>query len=130
MSQVEEKKKSVLDQAKEKVLSLASVTSDDSKTKLVRQMKMEIRKARKAGRSWKEIAAAMAEVGLPVSRTMLATECSMKVRGSNKKAAGSKGQVNAGKVQIPVQQMASSVQVDGEQQERRRPTIKPDRDEL
>ena len=130
MSQVEEKKKSVLDQAKEKVLSLASVTSDDSKTKLVRQMKVEIRKARKAGRSWKEIAAAMAEAGVQVSRTVLATECSTKVRGTSKKAAGSKGQVNAGKVQVPVQQMASVVQADVGQEERRRPMIKPDRDEL
>ena len=130
MSQVEERKMSVLDQAKEKVLSLANVTSDDSKTKIVRQMKVEIRKARKAGRSWKEIAEAMAEAGLQVSRTMLATECSTKVRGGSKKAAGSKGQVSAGKVQVPVQVAASSVQVDGEQQERRRPMIKPDRAEL
>ncbi len=130
MSQAEEKKMSVLERAKEKVLSLTSLESDDSKTKIVRQMKVEIRKARKAGRSWKEIAEALAEVGLPVSRTMLATECSMKVRGTSKKAAGSKQQVNAGKRQVPVQTVASAVQVDGVQEERRRPTIKPDRDEL
>ncbi len=130
MSQVEERKMSVLERAKEKVLSLTSLESDDSKTKLVRQMKMEIRKARKAGRSWKEIAAAMAEAGVQVSRTILATECSTKVRGGSKKTTGSKGQANAEKRQIPVQTVASSVQVDGEQQERRRPTIKPDRAEL
>ena len=130
MSQVEERKMSVLERAKEKVLSLTSLESDDSKTKIVRQMKIEIRKARKAGRSWKEIAAAMAEAGVQVSRTVLATECSTKVRGTSKKAAGSKGQVNAGKVQVPVQQMASVVQADVGQEERRRPMIKPDRDEL
>ena len=130
MSQVEERKMSVLDQAKEKVLSLTSLESDDSKTKIVRQMKIEIRKARKAGRSWKEIAAAMAEAGVQVSRTVLATECSTKVRGTSKKAAGSKQQVSAGKVQVPVQVAASSVQADIGQEERRRPMIKPDRDEL
>ena len=130
MSQVEERKMSVLERAKEKVLSLTSLESDDSKTKIVRQMKIEIRKARKAGRSWKEIAAAMAEAGVQVSRTVLATECSTKVRGTSKKAAGSKQQVSAGKVQVPVQVAASSVQADIGQEERRRPMIKPDRDEL
>ena len=130
MSQVEEKKKSVLDQAKEKVLSLASVTSDDSKTKLVRQMKVEIRKARKAGRSWKEIAEAMAEAGLQVSRTMLATECSTKVRSKKEKPNVCKQPVGAEKVQVSAKPAASMVQVDGVQEERRRPTIKPDRAEL
>ena len=91
---------------------------------------MEIRKARKAGRSWKEIAEAMAEVGLPVSRTMLATECSTKVRSKKEKLKVCKQPVGAGKVQVPVQQVASAVQVDGVQEERRRPTIKPDRAEL
>ena len=130
MSQVEEKKLSVLERAKEKVLSLTSIESDDSKTKIVRQMKVEIRKARKAGRSWKEIAAAMAEAGVQVSRTILATECGAKVRSKKEKANVYKQPVGAEKVQVSAKPAASMVQVDGVQEERRRPTIKPDRDEL
>lgn len=130
MSQVEEKKLSVLERAKEKVLSLTSIESDDSKTKIVRQMKVEIRKARKAGRSWKEIAAAMAEAGVQVSRTILATECSTKVRSKKEKPNVYKQPVTAQKMQMGAKTAASAGQVDGVQEERRRPTIKPDRDEL
>lgn len=130
MSQVEEKKLSVLERAKEKVLSLISVDHDDSKTKLVRQMKVEIRKARKAGRSWKEIAAAMAEAGVQVSRTILATECSTKVRSKKEKANVYKQPVAAPKMQAVAKPAASAGQVDVGQSERRRPVIRPDHDEL
>ena len=130
MSQVEEKKLSVLERAKERVLSLTSIESDDSKTKIVRQMKVEIRKARKAGRSWKEIAAAMAEAGVQVSRTILATECSAKVRSKKEKANIYKQPVTSQKMQIGAKPAASAEQVDVGQSERRRPVIKPDRDEL
>lgn len=130
MSQVEEKKLSVLERAKEKVLSLTSIESDNSKTKIVRQMKVEIRKARKAGRSWKEIAAAMAEAGVQVSRTILATECSTKVRSKKEKPNVYKQPVAAPKMQAVAKPAASVGQMDGEQSERRRPVIKPDRDEL
>ena len=98
--QANEEKTSVLERAKEKVLSLTSIESDNSKTRLVRKMKVEIRKARKAGRSWKEIAAAMSEVGLVVSRTVLATECGEKVRSNKKKGSVSKPQVDAKKPQV------------------------------
>ena len=130
MSQVEEKKLSVLERAKEKVLSLTSVESDNSKTKIVRQMKVEIRKARKAGRSWKEIAAAMAEAGVQVSRTILATECSTKVRSKKEKTNVYKQPVTAQKMQMGAKTAESMGQVDVGQSERRRPVIKPDRDEL
>ena len=130
MSQVEEKKLSVLERAKEKVLSLTSIKSDDSKTKLVRQMKVEIRKARKAGRSWKEIAAAMAEAGVQVSRTILATECGAKVRSKKEKPNVYKQPVIAQKMQMSAKTAASAGQVDVGQSERRRPTIRPDHDEL
>ena len=130
MSQVEENKLSILERAKEKVLSLTSVDNDDSKTKLVRQMKVEIRKARKAGRSWKEIAAAMSEVGLNVSRTILATECGAKVRSKKEKANVYKQPVTAPKMQMSAKTAESMGQVDVGQSERRRPTIRPDHDEL
>ena len=130
MSQVEEKKLSVLERAKEKILSLTSIESDDSKTKIVRQMKVEIRKARKAGRSWKEIAAAMSEVGLNVSRTILATECGAKVRSKKEKPNVYKQQVAPPKMQMGAKTAESMGQVDVGQSERRRPVIKPDRDEL
>ncbi len=67
--------------AKEKLLALSSTVKAQSATKTIQALKTEIRTARRAGRSWKEIAQVLKEAGVEVSQTLLATECKIKPKG-------------------------------------------------
>lgn len=67
--------------AKEKLLALSSTVKAQSATKTIQALKTEIRTARRAGRSWKEIAQVLKEAGVEVSQTLLATECKVKPKG-------------------------------------------------
>ncbi len=110
---------------------LAVSKESQSLTKNIKSFKNEIRAARKAGRTWREIANIFSEAGVQVSESLLATECGEKRRKVQTKQTSSK--VVAQKVLVK-QQMnhtaLSSAAQDVEGQERRRPTIRPDHDEL
>ena len=110
---------------------IAISKESQSLTKSIQGFKTEIRAARKAGRTWKEIASIFSEAGVQVSESLLATECGQKRRKVQTKQTSSK--VVAQKVLVK-QQMnhtaLSSAAQDVEGQERRRPTIRPDHDEL
>ena len=102
-----------------------------SLTRSVKSFKAEIRAARKAGRTWKEIANIFSEAGVQVSESLLATECGEKRRKVQTKQNGSK--VVAQKVLVKTQMnhtVSTATAQDVERQERRRPVIRPDHDEL
>ena len=107
---------------------IAVSKESQSLTKNIKAFKSEIRAARKAGRTWKEIASIFSEAGVQVSESLLATECGEKRRKIQTKQNGSKvvAQKNLAKAQVNHTQTV----VEQQEQERRRPTIKPDRDEL
>ena len=107
---------------------IAVSKESQSLTKNIKTFKGEIRAARKAGRTWKEIANIFSEAGVQVSESLLATECGEKRRKIQTKQNGSKvvAQKNLAKAQVNHTQTV----VEQQEQERRRPTIKPDRDEL
>ena len=110
---------------------IAISKESQSLTKSIQGFKTEIRAARKAGRTWKEIASIFSEAGVQVSESLLATECREKRRKVQTKQNSSKA--SAQKVLVKPQMnhttpIAAAQDVEG--QERRRPTIKPDRDEL
>ena len=110
---------------------IAVSKESQSLTKNIKSFKSEIRAARKAGRTWKEIANIFSEAGVQVSESLLATECGEKRRKIQTKQNGSK--VPAQKVLVKPQMnhtVSTATAQDAEGQERRRPTIKPDRDEL
>lgn len=128
--------KKVLDEeqivkVKSELEKIAISKESQSLTKSIRTFKSEIRAARKAGRTWKEIANIFSTVGVQVSESLLATECREKRRKVQTKQNGSK--VVAQKVLVKPQvnhTTSTAAAQDAEGQERRRPTIKPDRDEL
>ena len=99
-----------------------------SLTRSVKSFKAEIRAARKAGRTWKEIANIFSEAGVQVSESLLATECGEKRRKIQTKQNGSKASAQKGLVKAQVNH--TQTVVEQQEQERRRPTIKPDRAEL
>ena len=110
---------------------IAVSKESQSLTKNIMSFKNEIRAARRAGRTWKEIANIFSEAGVQVSESLLATECREKRRKVQTKQNGSK--VVAQKVLVKPQMnhtVSTATAQDAEGQERRRPTIKPDRDEL
>ena len=110
---------------------IAVSKESQSLTKNIKAFKSEIRAARKAGRTWKEIANIFSEAGVQVSESLLATECGEKRRKIQTKTSGSK--VQAQKVLVKTQMnhtALSSAAQDVEERERRRPVIKPDRAEL
>lgn len=104
-------------------LSKAGLTSADEMTKksAIQAMKKQIRAARARGVAWTEIAKLLAESGVGVSVRTLKSEIEAKKETKVGVNMQKKGQM---KVQ-QVQQVQPSVT-----QERRRPTIKPDHDEL
>ena len=128
--------KKVLDEdqivkVKSELEKIAISKESQSLTKSIRTFKSEIRAARKAGRTWKEIANIFSEAGVQVSESLLATECGEKRRKIQTKQNSSK--VAAQKVLVKPQvnhtpHTAATQNV--ETQERCRPTIKPDRAEL
>ena len=69
---------------------LATTDKSQSLTKNIKDFKHEIQKARRAGRTWKEIAAIFCEAGVQVSESLLATECSDKRKKVQQKAGSSK----------------------------------------
>ena len=107
---------------------IAVSKESQSLTRSVKTFKNEIRAARKAGRTWREIANIFSEVGVQVSESLLATECKEKRRKVQTKQNSSKvpAQKNLAKAQVNHTQTV----VEQQEQERRRPTIKPDRAEL
>ena len=110
---------------------IAVSKESQSLTRSIKTFKNEIRAARRAGRTWKEIANIFSEAGVQVSESLLATECREKRRKVQTKQNGSK--VVAQKVLVKPQMnhtVSTATAQDAEGQERRRPTIKPDRDEL
>lgn len=107
---------------------IAVSEKSQSLTRSVKTFKNEIRAARKAGRTWKEIAAIFSEAGVQVSESLLATECGEKRRKIQTKQNGSK--VPAQKNLATAQVNHTQTVVEQQEQERRRPTIKPDRAEL
>ena len=128
--------KKVLDETqvskvKEGLEKIAVSKESQSLTRNIKNFKTEIRAARRAGRTWKEIAAIFSEAGVQVSESLLATECREKRRKIQTKQNSSK--VVAQKVLVKPQMnhtALSNAAQDAEGQERRRPTIKPDRAEL
>lgn len=107
---------------------IAVSEKSQSLTRSIQNFKTEIRAARKAGRTWKEIAAIFSEVGVQVSESLLATECGEKRRKIQTKQNGSKA--SAQKVLEKPQMNYTQNSGETQEQERRRPTIKPDRAEL
>ena len=69
---------------------LATTDKSQSLTKNIKDFKHEIQKARRAGRTWKEIAFIFNEAGVQVSESLLATECSKKRKKIQQKQGGSK----------------------------------------
>lgn len=125
--------KKVLDEeqivkVKSELEKIAISKESQSLTKSIRTFKSEIRAARKAGRTWKEIANIFSTVGVQVSESLLATECGEKRRKIQTKQNGSKA--TAQKVLEKPQKVPTLTVVEQQEQERRRPTIKPDRAEL
>ena len=57
---------------------LATTDKSQSLTKNIKDFKHEIQKARRAGRTWKEIASIFCEAGVQVSESLLATGCGEK----------------------------------------------------
>ena len=107
---------------------IAVSEKSQSLTRSIQSFKAEIRAARKAGRTWKEIASIFSEAGVQVSESLLATECKEKRKKIQTKASVSK--VPAQKVLATAQVNHTQTVVEQQEQERRRPTIKPDRAEL
>ena len=75
--------KKVLDETqiskvKEGLKKISSSDKSQSLTKNIRDFKRDIQMARKAGRTWKEIASVFSEAGVTVSEGLLATECGEK----------------------------------------------------
>jgi len=68
------------------VLAKNSPPAKNSKSAMIRALHKEIATARTAGRTWKEIAACLAENGLPVGMTALRVYCGLEKKG--KQAAG------------------------------------------
>ena len=107
---------------------IALSKESQSLTKSIQSFKTEIRAARKAGRTWKEIANIFSEVGVQVSESLLATECGGKRKKIQTKQNSSKATAQKGLVKAQVSHTQNSGEA--QEQERRRPTIKPDRAEL
>ena len=107
---------------------IAVSKESQSLTKSIQGFKAEIRAARKAGRTWKEIANIFSEVGVQVSESLLATECKEKRKKVQTKQSVSNASAQKGLVKAQVNHTQNSGET--QEQERRRPTIKPDRDEL
>ena len=104
-------------------LSKVGLTSADEMTKksAIQAMKKQIRAARARGVAWTEIAKLLAESGVGVSVRTLKGEIEAKKETKVGVNMQKKGQM---KVQPQV------AQVQPVTQERRRPTIRPDHDEL
>lgn len=106
---------------------IAISKESQSLTKSIQSFKTEIRAARKAGRTWREIANIFSEVGVQVSESLLATECKEKRKKVQTKQSSSKASAQKVLDKPQMNHAASTVE---QQEERRRPTIKPDRAEL
>lgn len=110
---------------------IAVSKESQSLTKNIKTFKSEIRAARKAGRTWKEIANIFSEAGVQVSESLLATECGEKRRKIQTKTSGSKVHAQKGLVKPQMNHTPHTAATQNvETQERCRPTIKPDRAEL
>ena len=107
---------------------IAVSKESQSLTRNIKNFKTEIRAARRAGRTWKEIASIFSEAGVQVSESLLATECGEKRKKVQTKQSGSKASAQKGLVKAQVSH--TPLAVEQQEQERRRPTIKPDRAEL
>ena len=86
---------------------IATTDKSQSLTKNIKDFKNEIQKARKAGRTWKEIACIFNEAGVQVSESLLATECSKKRKKIQQKQGGSK--VKSQKVSVKPQTQQTPV---------------------
>ena len=77
----------VIQQVKEKLVA-STKNGNRSGSDIVKQMKNEIRVARKAGKTWKEIETILADAGINVSRPTLAAQCPPKKTVKKKKEGG------------------------------------------
>lgn len=59
--------KNEIELAKQQLLLLCQQSNNNKKTDIIKAVKKEILKARKAGRTWKQIATALAEAGVEVA---------------------------------------------------------------
>ena len=110
--------KKVLDETqiskvKEGLKKISSSDKSQSLTKNIRDFKRDIQMARKAGRTWKEIASVFSEAGVKVSEGLLATECGEKRKKIQTKQAASKekSQKVLVKPQTPVFGSGASFQI-------------------